>query len=82
MKISTTTNPMKIREQRTYPWLGVMSNLVVVLFSKEKVGTVVNQMDLPNYPLGTHQTTWEMDCFQPYYGEVRIMSEQPIGVVE
>lgn len=77
MKINTTTNPMRPSEEiKMYPWLGMMNNMVVVLFLRECVGTVINHRDPLNYPLGTHRSTWLMDDFVPYYGEIRIESEK------
>ena len=53
---------------------GVQRNItIIVLFTEENIGTVVYVKDfLKTYFLGEYCTTWDMERFEPFHGEVTI----------
>lgn len=75
MNIRSFTNPSSplFKDDRTYPWLGVGEDLTVVLFSEIGIGTTLNQFN-NNRPMGEHRTDWVMSKFEPFYGEIKLMS--------
>lgn len=47
----------------SYPWLGRGDNMIV-LFTKDKTGVVVQSTNLKVYDIGYHSKDWDMLCFK------------------
>lgn len=63
--IASSSTGDKIKKKRSYPKL-MRSDSLVVLFTKEGVGTVVHKHRLNNklYTVGDHVSCWMMENFQ------------------
>ena len=58
----------------TYPWIGKAENGAVVLFTAPKVGIILklNDGETPIYKLGEFITSFNMDYFTPFLGEITL----------
>lgn len=55
-----------------YPYLGIRKDQnLIVLFSAEYKGTVVNKGASP-HDVGDHVISWVMSCFDPFEGSVTL----------
>ena len=60
-----------------YPWLGIDSDSMVVLFTEPRIGTVVKRPNLPRTGscLGDHTTTWLMSTFKHFTGTLELSNK-------
>lgn len=63
--VASPSIPSKI----SYPWLGT-DGFRVVLFARPGVGTVVGGGD----KIASHHSTWKMEAFREYDGEITLSS--------
>lgn len=44
----------------------------IVLFNKKRTGTVVYREQNCNWNLGDYKENWELNCFEPFNGEIKL----------
>ena len=72
MAIQSTISQKPIEKEETYPCLKISNFGTIVLFEREKWGTVVGlgQKTSSFFIIGSYQKEWCMDCFKPFEGKV------------
>lgn len=58
----------------TFPKLMVSDGGRVVLFERHGVGTIVGSIVSQEFEVGSYSSSWAMDCFRDFHGEVTISS--------
>jgi hypothetical protein len=60
-----------------YPMLMIDNDKeMIVLMTVDGVGTVITHYkDKAPWPVGHHATTWSMECFKPFNGEVTLAND-------
>jgi len=61
-----------LKDEPAFPKLMQTTKGSIVLFEKERCGTVIARLDPGVYPVGTYSTTWDMGYFSDFYGEVTL----------
>ena len=65
----------KEKEKPSYPCLMKSKYGLVVLFSKECVGTVVGYSEKSPYELGAYYKDFNMEIFEYYNGEITLKND-------
>ena len=64
-----------------YPFLGITTRGVIVLFTSHGVGAIVHCSDADNavYSLGERKSTWDMNCFTAFTGSIHLRNKVTSG---
>lgn len=76
--IKVEVEDLKENNEISYPCLmeNTIRNGLIVLFTGESEGTVINPAREPSWSVGEHSCTWAMPCFKPYNKKVVLYNEQ------
>jgi len=64
------------QKERTYPWIGEsIKEKMLVLFTGEKAGVVINKGKQEFWGIGCQIDYWEMSCFKEFKGKVLLSND-------
>ena len=58
--------------KREYPYLGINTDDLVVLFTQERTGFVVNRKTYCVFSIGYFNDTWNEESFTLFTGEIKL----------